>query len=208
MVTGLFVDLELDVASSAESIGAILANFPSSQIGKALKAEFSNAYYKFYSELWSGLDLIEGIESQLLKQHIVSRLHLDLNLLSIAIYRSFRRALYCRCFNGIDLSQMKQAGLYAYWLAKMRPIVVGTQADDLDDLPIGLERGLQEINERFAFYIISAFYQEEYHRGLSDVSEYQTHFVHALRYRSFTEDSMMLVTESLGVSADSSKAVF
>jgi hypothetical protein len=173
-----------------------------------LKAALSGAYYHFYKDLWEGLEQVGEPPSLLLKEHIATRLSLDLNMLGVALYRAFRRVLYCKCFNDIELAQMKQAGLYAYWIAKIHPIVIGKRPDDLDELNNDLERGLQEINERFAFYLIRAFYKEEFNHGLLNSIDYQNHFVHAVKFRSFTEDSMMLVTESLGLSGSLTHTVF
>jgi hypothetical protein len=103
---------------------------------------------------------------------------------------------------------MKQAGLYAYWIAKMHPIIIAEAPKELDKLDNALEKGLQGINERFAFYIVCAFYKDEFHRDISNATDYQKHFVHALRFRSFTEDSMMLATESLGVSGSNANTTF
>lgn len=206
--TGQFDGLEHEVNAGVESVQAVLKQYPSSSAGKARKKEFSDAYYHFLGDLYQGLEHIGEEPSLLLKLHIVARLSLDLNMLSLALYRAFRRILYCKCFNGIDLAQMKQAGLYAYWVTKMHPIIIGTKPDDLEDLDNSLEVALQEINERFAFYIIRAFYKMEFGRGISNISNYQDHFVHAVKFRSFTEDSMMLATESLGVSGDSANAIF
>jgi len=201
MPSGLFTGLEDEVESSAASIGAVLRKYPSSTAGKQLKAEFSATYYKFLEHLWKGLDQLGDDNAALLKAHMVSRLSLDLNMLSVALTRAFRRALYCNCFNGIELAQMKQAGLFAYWLSEMHPIIVGAKPEGLPSLSNDLERGLQEINERFAFYIVSVFYRVEFGRDIALVDGYQQHFVHAVKYRSFTEDSLMLVTESLGASS-------
>jgi len=204
MATGLFDGLEQEVTASVDSVSAVLKKYPSSQAGKTLMAEFSSAYYHFYKDLWEGLEEIGGSQASLLKSHLAARLAPDLglgsnlNMLATALYRAFRRILYCKCFNNIDLAQMKQAGLYAYWIVKMHPIIVGGAPRDLEKLSNELENGLQEINERFAFYIIRAFYKEEFGRDLSDTRNYQKHFVHAVKFRSFDEDSMMLVTESLG----------
>jgi hypothetical protein len=205
---GLFKGLEQEVAASVDSVGLILKKYPSSEAGKSLMALFSGRYYHFLKDLWTGLEQMEKPPSLLLKQHLASRLQLDLNMLALALYRAFRRVLYCKCFNGIDLAQMKQAGLYAYWIAKMRPIVVGTVPEGLERLDNKLEEELQEINERFAVYIIRAFYKDEFHRDISNANDYQVHFVHAVRFRSFTEDSMMLATESLGVSGSNRDTVF
>jgi hypothetical protein len=196
---GLFDGLEQDVAVCAQSIGTVLEKYDSSRAGKSLKAVFSNSFYHFEKSLWQGCDLIESESALLLKLHITARLDLDLNMLAVALYRAFRRALYCKCFNGIELAQMKQAGLYAYWLTKMHPIIIRKAPEDLEALSKPFERALQEINERFAFYIVRAFYKEEFGRELPDRNDYQDHFVHAAKYRSFTEDSMMLATESLGL---------
>jgi hypothetical protein len=35
--------------------------------------------------------------------------------------------------------------------------------------------------------------------GMATYNDYQEQFIHAIRFRSFTEDSMMLLTESLGI---------
>ncbi|MDR2492397.1 MAG: hypothetical protein LBD25_02885 [Coriobacteriales bacterium] len=199
-VTGLFDGLEDEVSASVASIAGILENYPYSTAGKALKAEFSILYWHFFESTWTGLDSVPGTsEPQLVKAHVMARLYLDENMLSIALYRAFRRALYCKCFNGIDLAQMKQAGLFAFWIAKIHPIVVSPKPDGLANLSNASERDLQEINERFAFYVIEDFYRHEFGHSLPHVSGYMQHFMHAVKFRSFTEDSMMLVTESLGV---------
>lgn len=198
MASGVFSGIDLDVEKAASQIQSILKEFPSSDGGKQLKAIFSCTYEHFYKNIWEGLANIDKEQAKLLQIHMVSRLKLDLNILCVALYRAFRRALYCKCFNGIELSQMKQAGLYAYWITTMHPIIIDEKPKNIDALPPKLEIGLQEINERFAFYVVSLFYKDEFGRKLSETSQYQTHFVHAIKYRSFTEDSMMLVTESLG----------
>jgi hypothetical protein len=219
-LAGLFDGLEDDVTTSADGIGKILADYSSSKAGKALKAAFSGEYYHFIGDLIEGFTQIEERgnsqtekqQARLFKLHFAARVavpgNLDLNMLSMALVRAFRRVLYCRCFNGILLAQMKQAGLYAYWIAKMHPIIIGQAPDDLEKLSIELEGALQEINERFAFHIVNSFYKDNFHRSLSNSSDYQSHFVHAVKYRSFTEDSMMLVTESLGISGSTANTVF
>lgn len=206
--TGQFDGLEDEVNQGVESIQSVLRCYLSSEAGKGCKAEFSAEFYKFFGDLYSMMEQIGGESSLLLRAHLMSRVSLDLNILSLAIYRSFRRILYCKCFNGIDLAQMKLAGLYAYWIAKMRPIVISKKPDDIDELSNELELALQEINERFAFYIVRSFYIIEFGKGVSDASDYQKHFVHAIKFRSFTEDSMMLTTQSLGVASDSTNTIF
>jgi hypothetical protein len=206
--TGVFDDLEQEIVSSAHAIALILEKYSSSQSGKAQIATFSGVYYLFFKDLWEGIDQIGSLQSDLLKTHLIARLSLDLNILGTVLYRSFRRALYCRCFNGIELAQMKQAGLYAYWISKLRPVVIGKAPEDLEGLSNDLERGVQEINERFAFHIVNAFYKVEFGKSLLSCADYQSHFVHAIKYRSFTEDSMMLVTESLGAVGDTNHAIF
>jgi hypothetical protein len=217
---GLFDGLEEDVAASAESIEKVLSGYSSSKAGKALKAAFSGEYHHFQFDLIEGLMQMEKESNsptekqqlRLFREHFVARVadpeHFDLNMLSMALVRAFRRILYCRCFNGILLAQMKQAGLFAYWIAKMHPITIGNVPDGWDTLSAQHEKALQEINERFAFHIINSFYKDNMKRSLSSSPDYQKHFVHAIKYRSFTEDSMMLVTESLGISGSTANTVF
>ena len=59
------------------------------------------------------------------------------------------------------------------------------------------ENSLQEINERFAFHIIYSTFVKLNGKTMPIVG-YQEKFVHAVRFRAFTEDSMMLLAESLG----------
>jgi hypothetical protein len=201
--SGLFDGMEAEVSAGADTIGSILRGYPFSNAGRAAKAVFSNNYWHFFGTICEGLRQSNGEASLLLRAHMVGRLYFDPNLLGLVLYRSFRRVLYCKCFNGIELAQMKQAGLYAYWITKMHPIVVNKAPDELEKLSAPLEKGLLEINERFAFYLIRAFFRDEFGRELPNSDEYQKHFVHAARMRSFTEDSMMLVSESLGVAGRS-----
>lgn len=195
----LFNDLEPEVIESTKNIQEILEKFPSSELGGSLMRVYSGEYYTFYGALWEGLEKNKDVKDhELFKLHLGTRLSFDDNILALVISRVIRRALYCRCFNGIDLALMKQAGLYAYWITKLHPIVVAKAPEGIDPLPSNLEMAIQQINERFAFHIINLFYMEEKGKGLDNCIEYQKHFLHAVKFRSFTEDSMMLVTESLG----------
>jgi hypothetical protein len=164
---------------------------------------FTSAWYNHYHSILDLTKNSEFPENRLYYEHLACRLDLDRYLLADALMRSFRRALYCKCFNGLELAQMKQAGLFAYWIAKIRPVKISIQPAGLPDLSFSQEKSIQETNERFAFSIVRSFYKLEFGRELPNPTEYQEHFVHALWYRSFTEDSMMMVTESLWTSRSS-----
>jgi hypothetical protein len=92
---------------------------------------------------------------------------------------------------------MKQAGLYAYWFAKIRPITIEEPESGMSELSEEWENHLQEINERFAFHIIYSAFVKLNGKPMPKLG-YQEKFIHAVRFRAFTEDSMMLLAESLG----------
>ena len=198
--SGMFADLIEEVEASTANIQEIINSYPSSKAGKDLRNILETEFWKFYKLTWEGLDGIGGVEEKLIKAHFYERVSLDNNLLGFVVYRSFRRALYCKCFNNIELAQMKQAGLLAYWITRIRPIIVSKRPEGLERLPKKHETALQEINATYAFFIIDLFYRNEFKTKMSNAESFKAQFTLAATHRSFTEDSMMLLTQALGTS--------
>jgi hypothetical protein len=127
-------------------------------------------------------------------------------VLSDAISRTFRRALYCKCFNEIGLTEMKIAGLVAYWIIKLHPIIVQDFiVQDINSIGKGIPSVLgttfDDINEQLAAHIILSTFTEKFGDISLDYDEYRIKLIHALRYRVHTENSMMLLAESIGQEA-------
>jgi hypothetical protein len=194
--SGQFKGIEDKVASCTENVQDVLASYPTSEAGRNVYFDIEGRYYKFYKKVFEEIRNSASEESRTFHGHAL-RLKLDGKLLSLVIFRAFRRMLYCKCFNAMDLNQMKQAGLYAYWLAKLKPIVIEAPTPDMTELSDEWENCLQEINERFAFHIIYSAFVNLNGKSMP-IQHYQEKFVHAVRFRTFTEDSMMLLAESLG----------
>jgi hypothetical protein len=132
---------------------------------------------------------------------IQSRIYVSSSILSDAIYRSFRRALYCKCFNGLDLNEMKTAGLFAYWIVKLHPITFIDYISATNNLKSPFGTALDDINEQFAVHFILSIFFEKHNDLKPNYVEYRRKLIHALRYRCHSENSMMLVSESLGFEA-------
>jgi hypothetical protein len=194
--SGLFKGIEEEVSSCVNDVQRALAAYPASTAGKNAYLDLEGRFYKFFAQVFEEIRASGADEAQQFYSHAL-RLKLNGKLLALVVLRAFRRILYCKCFNAMELNQMKQAGLYAYWFAKIKPIIVEEPSSAMCELSDEWENHLQEINERFAFHIIYSAFVEQNGRTMPN-TDYQEKFVHAVRFRSFTEDSMMLLAESLG----------
>jgi hypothetical protein len=199
--SGSFKGIETKVDESMGSVQLVLSSYPTSQAGKNSYSNIEGFYYKWLAEYFKEVRSAGSDESKVFMDHLVGRLHLNDKLLAVALMRVFRRVLYCKSFNAMELNQMKQAGLYAYWLTKLHPIIINEPSADMRAIDDLWENRLQEINERFAFHLILSVFIRQYGRPGQGIKGYRERFVHAVRFRSFTEDSMMLLVESLGKEA-------
>jgi hypothetical protein len=109
------------------------------------------------------------------------------------IIRVHKRVAYYAYFHGIELSERKTAGLYAYWILKLRPIYVTLES-------IADEKFASELNEKFAIYHICAMLffsnQLKKYREIIELPYYNT-MLYAFHFRNISIDSMMLLVESI-----------
>jgi hypothetical protein len=202
--SGLFKGIDSEIKACTESIQIALRAYESSQAARNSFCQIDREFYKYQQALIEALLAVGSPETRVCLGHLSGRSSLNTTLLSLALMRVYRRVLYCKSFNDIHLNQMKLAGLHAYWLNKLHPIVISAPTRDMGEISDEFEKQLHEINERFGFHLIMSAFEKE--RGIPkdaygnpiDTQPYQERFVHALRFRSFTEDSMMLLAESLG----------
>ena len=131
-------------------------------------------------------------------EQFMSRANMNMQQLALLQMRVFRRGLYCNFINGLELNQMKIAGLYAYWFNKIQPIQIDHAELGAPKLKSKQEDYLHALNEYFGFHIIYNAFIVEHGKPKHDISQYQKKYITAVRFRSFSEDGMMLLAESLG----------
>ncbi len=109
---------------------------------------------------------------------------------------------------GVDISQRKIGGLFAYWILKFHPLSVDFEQDgkNLDyTIPAEELSSAAWINQYFAAYIlythISEWYQQQGEAPLSidarSSSSFHKALLYAFKYRNISIDAMMLVSESI-----------
>jgi hypothetical protein len=130
-----------------------------------------------------------------------TRIYVSTSNLTNAIHRSYRRALYCWCFNGLELNEMKTAGLIAYWIMKLHPITFFDYLSVTEKLESPFGMAFDDLNEQFAAHVILSIFVKKYPQLKLDYHAYLQKLIHALRYRNHSENSMMLLAESLGTEA-------
>jgi len=122
-----------------------------------------------------------------------------LDLLDV-ILRVDKRIHYFQVFHGMDCNECKKAALYAYWIAKFRPIMI------TDPKYINIDGYNNKINELFAIhYMISALH------GMGRIKLWDGHdgvelllnnpFIkrlwYSLRFRNFTIDSIIVLADAI-----------
>jgi len=111
------------------------------------------------------------------------------------VTRVDRRVAYYSYFHeGMAINELKEAGLYAYWILRFRPFKIIDKR--YADYP-----NAYTINESFALYIIlSALYYVK-QRGLVGTRQEQNAFhkklLYTFRFRHISLASMMLLAESI-----------
>jgi len=117
-----------------------------------------------------------------------------------AIQRVDKRIYYFQIFHGMTCNEGKKAALYAYWIAKLRPIII------TDKRYKNVDGYNNQINELFAIhYILSALC------GMGRIKLWDGHdgvdlslnnpFIKKLRYsmrfRNFTIDSIIVLADAI-----------
>jgi hypothetical protein len=121
------------------------------------------------------------------------------SILGDVLLRSFRTALHCKVFNGIAVNGPKVAGLLAYWIIKRQPFSPDYGRGMFSDADSPYFGRFDDVNEQIAAHIILSMFRErvEDDSGIN-YKPYKEKMIHNLRYRDQTEDSMMLLSESIG----------
>jgi len=166
------------------SIKGAYQQLPNAEIEKIMK-ELKN----FISDFFIGLDYPRDIEYTII----------GINLID-AILRVDKRIYYFQIFHGMTCNEGKKAALYAYWIAKLRPIVI------TDKRFKNVDGYNNQINELFAIhYMLSALC------GMGRIKLWDGHsgvkltlnnpFIkrlrYSMRYRNFTIDSIIVLADAI-----------
>lgn len=125
--------------------------------------------------------------------------------LPLILQRVEKRRQYFQYFhNGMEINEVKQAALVAYWILKFRPF--SYRSDKQNDFMQELELTEQykALNERFAFfYILSAC------RKGADILDFQcqspsnalvSEVIYAFKYWDLSKEAVILIAETIGES--------
>jgi len=116
------------------------------------------------------------------------------------IQRVDKRIRYYKVFHNMDCNEGKKAALYAYWIAKVRPIMI------TDERFINLDGYNNKINELFAVHLMMAalvgMKRVKLWDGNSGVDiKLSTPFIeklnYSLRFRSITIDSIIVLADAI-----------
>lgn len=124
----------------------------------------------------------------------VGKVHIQRALIHNAVIRVDKRICYFGIFNRIQPNEIKVAALYAYWILKFRPFMV--------DGSLLLEKELETINERFAFFLIlGACKAIASRRKLSAkaISEgLRKEVIYAFQYQDLSKEAVIKIAEMIG----------
>ena len=116
------------------------------------------------------------------------------------IIRTDKRLYYFNIFHGMEANECKKAALFAYWIAKLRPIKI---VDDHHKNKLGYN---DRINELFAVHILISTLvgigRVKHWDGTdgADIAldnQYITKLCYSLRFRNLTIDSMVVLADSI-----------
>lgn len=117
-----------------------------------------------------------------------------------AIFRVDKRTHYFQIFHGMTCNEGKKAALYAYWIAKLRPIKI------TDDRYKNIDGYNNQINELFAIhYMLSALCGMgriklwDGHNGveLSLDNPFIKRLRYSMRFRNITIDSIIVLADTI-----------
>ena len=140
-------------------------------------------------------DLVRGLEYPSDLQYTVCVIDLI-----DAILRVDKRICYYKVFHNMDCNEGKKAALYAYWIAKFRPIMI------TDKRFINKDGYNNQINEMFAVHLMMAalvgMKRVKLWDGHSGVDiKFSTPFIqklnYSLRFRSISIDSIIVLADAI-----------
>jgi len=112
-------------------------------------------------------------------------------LLNNVLVRYDQRHEYYRLYHGnLYLSEIRRAGLLAYWIVKYRPFTVKMKET-------GKWSQARLINEAIALHIIFGQIVKLTDRKLRVAQDFQARILHAFREHDLSKEAFMLIAESL-----------
>jgi hypothetical protein len=109
------------------------------------------------------------------------------------IVRIDKRKAYYRFFHGMDINELKVAGLYVYWILKLRPF-------SITDCRYAGKQECCDVNEVFALYIIITVLLG-LERIIQGGEPYFKELRYSFRFRHFSIDAMVVLVEALNTGA-------
>lgn len=100
-----------------------------------------------------------------------------------------KKAHYKIFHNNMKISEYKEASIYCYWLAKLKPISIKSESNIIEE----------EINEMFSlYYLISAIKKIKgiTNQNLCFNKGYIQSLKYSLRYRNLTEEAIIAIFDS------------
>jgi hypothetical protein len=108
------------------------------------------------------------------------------------IVRIDKRKAYYQFFHGMDINELKVAGIYVYWILKLRPF-------SITDHRYAGKQGCCDVNEVFALYIIVMVLLglDRLDRTIQGGEPYFKELRYSFRFRYFSIDAMVVLVEAL-----------
>jgi len=108
------------------------------------------------------------------------------------IVRVDKRKAYYYCFHGMEISECKEAALYAYWILKLKPF-------SITDEKYKNNADACTINESFVIYFIGFILEKigRIKRTGNIKDSYRKFLEYSFRFRNFTIDSFVVLVESI-----------
>lgn len=149
---------------------------------------YINKYLNFFeSQIETFLVEILGYPKEI-KYHVSA-----ISIIDIVI-RVDKRKAYFHIFHTMSINEYKTAGLFAYWILKLRPITI------IDDR---YNKNIKDcfVNELFALYIIWVVLYKMGRCSTEIIGneEYFEELKYSFRFRNFTIDSMMVLIDSINI---------
>jgi hypothetical protein len=108
------------------------------------------------------------------------------------IVRIDKRKAYYQFFHGMDINELKVAGIYVYWILKLKPF-------SITDRRYAGKLECCDVNEVFALYIIVTVLLGlgRLDRLIQGSEPYFKELRYSFRFRHFSIDAMLVLVEAL-----------
>lgn len=132
--------------------------------------------------------------------YVVDNLSVNVLALSRIVDKVHQRKQYFSYFHDLDMSELKQIALTAFWIIKLYPI------DTVSNLSKERQNDLKSINEKFAlFYIIvylKILYKDEHNDNAERIDKffddlYIRELEYSFTYRDISKEAMILLVETI-----------